>query len=385
LSTPPIPDWQEQLQASLRRANDAISRGVTQQEEIVRAWTESLRSAYPDWGRERWQRRLERKLRRRAEREARIANASLFEGYLWLLGAIVLFIVALSALPFLWWLIFPAAGLGSRGTRVIARHTGITRPAADIPVSARVPAGISAADAQARVRAQRFGSLGGSRFDAGPARSQVPTTAVAAPPGADPRDVRVDAICDKILTELRTAPEAVKEIFRKPEETIAALRSTCRDLTRRERDLRRFLSAEEDSRLTKEREALAKRIEVETDEVTKMRLASALAALDAQRDQRAELTRSAARFDAEHTRISYTLESLYTQIVRMRSADSASVDVAGAGLRRSLDLLSHEVNALADALELVNRGEVSPMRAVGEAPATTDEGPPGARGTREKA
>jgi len=353
---------------------------------MVRTWTESLRTAYPDWGRERWQRRLERKLRRRAEREARIANASLFEGYLWLLGAIVLFIVALSALPFLWWLIFPAAGLGSRGTRVIARHTGITKPVAEAPVSARVPSGASAADAQARVRAQRFGSLGG-RFEGGPTtRSPFPAGGVTtSPPGADPRDVRVDAICDKILAELRTSPDAVKEIFRKPEETIAALRSTCRDLTRRERELRKFLSTEEDTRLTKEREALSARIERESDEVTKMRLASALAALDAQREQRAELARSAARFDAEHTRISYTLESLHTQIVRMRSADSASVDVAGAGLRRSLDMLSHEVNALADALERVNRGEPSKMKQVGEAPATSDEGPPGARGTREKA
>ena len=387
MSTPPIPDWQEQLQASLRRAQDAISRGVTQQEEMVRAWTESMRSAYPDWGRERWQRRLERKLRRRAEREARIANASLFEGYLWLLGAIVLFIVALSALPFLWWLIFPAAGLGSRGTRVIARHTGITKPVADAPISARAPAAVSAADAQARARAQRFGSLG--RCDvAAAARPPFPAggaAAASAASSADPRDVRVDGICDKILAELRTSPDAVKEIFRKPEETIAALRSTCRDLTRRERDLRRFLSPEEDTRLTREREALAKRIEGEADEVTKMRLASALSALDAQRDQRAELARSAARFDAEHTRISYTLESLHTQIVRMRSADSASVDVAGAGLRRSLDLLSHEVNALADALERVNRGEVTRMQQVGEGPASSDEGPPGARGTREKA
>jgi hypothetical protein len=386
LSTPPIPDWQEQLQASLRRAQDAISRGVTQQEDVVRTWTESLRSAYPDWGRERWQRRIERKLRRRAEREARIANASLFEGYLWLLGAIVLFIVALSALPFLWWLIFPAAGLGSRGTRVIARHTGITKPIAEAPVSARVPGSVSAADAQARARAQRFGSLVG-RFDPGPAtRAPFPAGgAASSAPGADPRDVRVDAICDKILAELRTSPDAVKEIFRKPEETIAALRSTCRDLTRRERELRRFLSIEEDARLGREREALSGRIERESDEVTKMRLASALAALDAQRDQRAELARSAARFDAEHTRISYTLESLHTQIVRMRSADSASVDVAGAGLRRSLDMLSHEVSALADALELVNRGEPSKLQHVAEGPATSDEGPPGARGTREKA
>src|SRR6184192_2183581 len=150
LSTPPIPDWQEQLQASLRRAQDAIARGTTQQEEMVRTWTESLRTAYPDWGRERWQRRLERKLRRRAEREAKIANASLFEGYLWLHGAIVLFIVALSSLPFLWWLIFPAAGLGSRGTRVIARHAGITKPT--ITVEATPKSGLAtqaaAADAQ---------------------------------------------------------------------------------------------------------------------------------------------------------------------------------------------------------------------------------------------
>src|SRR3954466_194004 len=130
-------DWQEQLQASLRRAREAIARGSTQQEQMVREWTENLRAAYLLGGRERWQRRLERKLRRRAEREAKIANASLFEGYVWLLGAIVLFIIALSSLPFLWWLIFPAAGLGSRGTRVIARHSRITQPALNGPQPAR--------------------------------------------------------------------------------------------------------------------------------------------------------------------------------------------------------------------------------------------------------
>src|SRR5438270_13889869 len=157
-------DWQESLQASLRRAQEAIARGSNQQEEMVRAWTESLRNAYPDWGRERWQRRLERKLRKRAEREARIANASLFEGYLWLLGAIILFIIALSALPFLWWLIFPAAHLGSRGTRVIARHAGFNKPTvtvdATVPIGSRTPPGQQSVDDQSRARAQRFGSLG---------------------------------------------------------------------------------------------------------------------------------------------------------------------------------------------------------------------------------
>jgi hypothetical protein len=382
-------DWQEQLQASLRRAQEAIARGTTQQEQMVREWTENLRTAYPDWGRERWQRRLERKLRRRAEREAKIANASLFEGYLWLLGAIVLFIIALSSLPFLWWLIFPAAGLGSRGTRVIARHTGVTRASVTEPVPTRL--GRTNHPTAEQQRAQRFGSLGGTGrvLDGNAAQAPIPAPAagVRGPtPLQDPRDVRVDAICDKILAELRASPEAVKDIFIKPDETIAALRATCRNLTRRERDLRRFLSPQDDERLMREREALQKRIEGESDEVTKMRLASALAALDAQRDQRVELARAAARFDAEHTRISYTLESLYTQVVRMRSADSSSVDVSGAGLRRSLDMLSREANALADALEKVNSGEAERMRKAAVGPSADSSGtPPAAPGTREKA
>ena len=386
------PDWQEQLQASLRRAQEAIARGSSQQEEMVAAWTESLRTAYPNWGRERWQRRLERKLRRRAEREAKVANASLFEGYLWLLGAVVLFIFALSAIPLLWWLIFPAAGLGSRGARVIARHTGalgrLTVPAAPEPLSMPSAGARSSAPVPSptQARAQRFGSLGGIRqaLD-GAVKPAFQHGGAPAVPQQDPRDVRVDAICDKILAELRVAPESVRDIFIKPEETVQALRATCRDLTRRERDVRKFLSPEEDTRLSREREALQKRVDIESDEVTRMRLASALAALDQQRDQRLELSRAAARFDAEHTRISYTLENLFTQVVRMRSSDSASVDVAGAGLRRSLDMLSREANALADALEKVNSGEAEKLRRVqGEAPGDDAPGGPGPRGTRER-
>jgi hypothetical protein len=410
VSSSPSEDWQDQLQASLRRAQDAIARGVTQHDALVREWTAGLRSAYPDWGRERWQRKLERKLRRRAEREARIANATLFEGYLWVLGAIILCIVALSTLPVGLFLFFPAVGLGTRGTRVIARHTGTAATSATgpgvlgplSPLSARQAAGEEAAsgsgsaqETQTRDRAERFGSLDptagapgglhpGQGFGGRNPGGRSPGPGANAP---DPRDHRVDAICDKILVELRASPAHVKEIFRKPEETISALRATCRELTRRERDVRRFLAPEEDVRLSGERDALSARVEVETDDVTKLRLASALGALDQQRQQRLELGRSAARFDAEHTRISYTLESLYTQVVRMRSADAGSVDVAGAGLRRSLDLLSHEVDALADALEKVNvGGEEAKLRGLAQAPLAVDAGgAPGARGTREKA
>ena len=426
----PPNDWQDQLQTSLRRAQDAMQRGVQQQDQMVAEWTASLRTAYPEWGRERWQRRMEKKLRRRAEQEAKIANASLFEGYLWVLGAVVLLIAALSALPVLWWLLFPAASLGSRGTKVIGRHVGATRPIAGLPQPAPVQQGLGqqqqpqsqSAEAQAaEARARRFGNLGplgalgddlrslGSNLrDLTNPRNVIDganqrgayggaiAPAAGAPPAQDPRDVRVDAVAEKILSELRTSPASVREIFRKPEETVHALRDTCRDLTRRERDVRRFLSPEEDARLTREREALQRRVEAEADDVTKLRLASALAALDQQRAQRLELARSASRFEAEHTRISYTLESLFTQVVRMRSSDAGSVDVAGAGLRRSLDMLSQDVNELADALEKVNVEhqatgdlEAQKLRAAGQAgpgaaPAA-DAGRPGAPNAREKA
>jgi hypothetical protein len=408
VSSSPSEDLQDQLQASLRRAQDAIARGVTQHDALVREWTAGLRSAYPDWGRERWQRKLERKLRRRAEREARIANATLVEGYLWVLGAIILCIVALSTLPVGLFLLFPAVGLGTRGTRVIARHSGTAATSAAgpgvlgplSPLSPRQAAGEQAApgagtaqETQIRDRAERFGSLDPTAGSPGRLRTgeglggRNAGTRSSGANAPDPRDQRVDAICDRILVELRASPAHVKEIFRKPEETISALRATCRELTRRERDVRRFLAPEEDVRLSRERDALSARVEGETDEVTRLRLASALGALDQQRQQRLELGRSAARFDAEHTRISYTLESLYTQVVRMRSADAGSVDVAGAGLRRSLDLLSHEVDALADALEKVNvGGDEAKLREVAQAPLAVDAGgAAGARGTREKA
>ncbi len=400
----PQSDWQDQLQTSLRRAQDAIQRGVQQQDEMVRAWTAGLRSAYPDWGRERWQRQLEKKLRKRAEREARVANASLFEGYLWSLGAVVLGLAALSSMGALWWLCFPAWYLGSRGARVIARHAGGNK-AALVPappellhlppaVQAQVLASAEARAAEARAR--RFGnlgplgalgddlrSIGSSLRDLTSPQSVVDGAnqrgayggavgpAIGAPPALDPRDVRVDQIAERILVELKGSPQVVRDIFRKPEETVHALRDTCRDLTRRERDVRRFLSPSEDTRLTSEREALQKRVDTETDEVTRTRLASALTALDQQRAQRLELSRSASRFEAEHTRITYTLESLYTQVVRMRSADAGSVDVAGAGLRRSLDNLSQEVDELADALEKVNtehQGTTSPAGITAPAP-----------------
>ena len=398
--SPKPPDWQEQFQASLKRAQEAMAQGLQQQDQIFHSSIESLRQTYPNWGQERWQRRLERKLRKQAEREAKIANASLTEGYAWALTGIALFLIAISQFWWAWWLIFPAFPLFQRGVRVISKYTKGAQGAGQQPQHGQQ-------QAQSFGQSQ-FGSSFGTPIQpvaptpvsvphhplpfqqaaqrAPPPPMQWPAPPVKAP--EDPRDLRVDSICDRLLAEVKTAPDAARDIFRNPEQTVASLRGTCRELTRRERELRTFLSPAEDARLTKEREALSARVEAEGDDVAKLRLASALAALDQQRQQRAELAKSANRFEAEHTRIAYTLESLHTQVVRMRSADSSSVDLAGAGLRQSLDNLTSEVDALADALERVNRGDVGRLQTLGDGPSPLPSGQVGSAGgpnLREKA
>ena len=73
---------------------------------------------------------------------------------------------------------------------------------------------INEEDEQARARAQRFGSLGGRSAYGGVTlrTGGASAPAAGAPPQMDPRDVRVDGICDKILAELRVAPQVVKEL-----------------------------------------------------------------------------------------------------------------------------------------------------------------------------
>ena len=52
---------------------------------------------------------------------------------------------------------------------------------------------------------------------------------------------------------------------------------------------------------------------------------------------------------------------LYTQVLRLKSADSGSPDAGGAALRQSLSELGQEMEAVAEAMEAVNRGELSPV------------------------
>jgi len=192
---------------------------------------------------------------------------------------------------------------------------------------------------------------------------------------------RTEALCEKLIQAIRAGPQPLREVVHRPEETIASLRKACAALRERESSLRALVTPEDSARLDAERAKLAQRIQSEADEVVRDRLSAALESLDDQVRQRASLVTSAARLDAERTRIHYALENLYTQVLSVRSADSGSEDVSGAGLRRSLSRLSDEVSAVAESLEAVSRGEETLLTPV--TPVTSETGSP-KRADREK-
>ena len=171
---------------------------------------------------------------------------------------------------------------------------------------------------------------------------------------SDPRLTRVDAVCEKLLAELRAGKGVLQEMVRSPERTVQDLRKSCHELIRRERELRTVAPPEDVQRLADERKKLETRWASEEDAVVRDRLRAALQVLDEQVRQRAELTKAADRLEAEFTRLAYTLENLYAQVLRVRSADAADADVAGAGLRHSVEQLGAEVDAVTSALEEVH-------------------------------
>lgn len=285
-------------------------------------------------------RRQRRAARREAQRREALARASMPVGLLNVAIALVLLAFALQGAFTLWWLVFPAIVFASAGGRQI---------------------GLAAE----RRRLERA--------SAPPPLTDPPAKSLAAPV-ADPRDARVEAACDKLLVAVKDAPESIRAFLGKPEKTVEQLRATARQLSSRERALRELVDPADEVRLARERAELGARVSRESDEVVRSRLAAALAALDQQLAQRDAIAKNAARLEAEHLRLAYTLEGLHAQVVRMRAAELAGADVANEAMQQSVEELRTEVAALADALEQVNAAS----------PVTTDESGGGAAPVRTR-
>ncbi|MFY0526283.1 hypothetical protein ACN28I_25145 [Archangium gephyra] len=259
-------------------------------------------------------------------------------GWVFALAALVMAGMAVLNVHELWWLIFVALGMGAASAGILGR----ARQHRQLQEGPRQGTGETAREAAPEAP--------------GKGQAEAPRQA------EDPRTARVDGLCDKLLAEFRAGPGVLREVVHQPEQTVEGLRKSCHELARRERELRALSPPEEERRLEEERARLAARVEAERDGVVKERLEGALRLLDEQRKQRAELATAASRLEAEHMRLYYTLENLYTQVLRVRSADAAGADVAGAGLRRSVEQLGLEMDAVAEALEEVHRDAPPPER-----------------------
>jgi hypothetical protein len=348
-------EWQKQLETGLQRVQDALAKDARPHAQLLQAVIaaasaralekinegvargEERRQLREARKQERWERR-QRQRERRAEGDPR---AALPAGVVFAAFAGIALYFGLTEAHF-FWMMFVAFGFAMAAAGIVGKAlTAGPRPK-QLPED-----GVQAPQASAQPAGQ-------------PAAE---TSAV------DGRLARVDAICAKILAAIQGGSEAVREIVHKPEQTLKALSATCRELARRERELRAAVTDEDERRLHGERDALSARIAAEKDAVARGRLDSALRALDAQLAQRAELATSASRLEAEGTRILYTLENLHTQVLRARSADAASADVAGAGLRRSLEQIGEEIDAVAQALEQAHGAElVQPVQEIGSDP-----------------
>jgi hypothetical protein len=333
--------WAQRYAQGLEQWAQKHAHGVEKWAQGVEKWAEHVGAAADHLSqrqRRKWERRMEherlREQRRALKRQRRAEQANPFMGWVFALAAVVLAGMAV-VMPDKWWLIFVAFGMGSSAAGIF----GQARQAKKARLQEGAGQGTAAReDARDEVPEPQA-----------PARREVPRES------EDPRTARVDALCDKLLAELRAGPGVLRDVVHQPEQTVEGLRKSCHELARRERELRALSTPEDERRLEEEHRKLAARVESERDAVVRERLEKTLHLLDEQRRQRAELTTAASRLEAEHMRLYYTLENLYTQVLRVRSADAASADVAGAGLRRSVEQLGLEMDAVAEALEDVHR------------------------------
>jgi carbonic anhydrase/acetyltransferase-like protein (isoleucine patch superfamily) len=197
----------------------------------------------------------------------------------------------------------------------------------------------------------------GSTVSAGWLQEHLPGVPVAPlpPPPQDAAEVRAAAVCDRLASELRAAPEHVRSFLGASDATIVSLRRTCEDLFRREQALRVELDPATLGRLEEEKRALDERLGSETDERIRHSLAGAVVAIDEQRRQRDLLGLSADRLQAERMRLVYTLEGLVSQFVRLRTTGEEVGRASTADLGKGVEELGAELNAIADALEEESR------------------------------
>ncbi len=262
--------------------------------------------------------RERRELRRQNKAEREAANATVLGG-----GVAVTFAVALVAMAImnhdLWWLVFVALGIGSGGAR------------------------------QLNIALQR--------------QREQKKVELPAPPEVD----RAEQLCDELLNELKSSPEAVRAFLGQPEKTVESIRAACKQLKARHDEIASLSDAHAMEEIAKEKTRLDV-AKPNLDAGTWQRACDALA----QRQQLLEKTRAAAdRVNSERDILLNTLESLRMRLKLAKTSGQDNLD----GVRTEVGRLGDELSAISDALESAQAAGLSPVAPIeAETPATAKKG-----------
>lgn len=242
---------------------------------------------------DRHQRKAER---RRAKEEEERRNASMPGGVFALAIALAIAVYGFTH-PQMWWLLFAALGIGSGGARQLA------------------------------LAARREGA-------ARQQKSEEP---------APPVD-RAEQLCDELIHELKTSPEAVRAFLGQPEKTIESLRAACRQLTERHQ----AVSALADEKATQELEAEKAKLSRNIGDLDPATYQRAVAALKLREDLLRQVKSSANKLESEREILLTSLQSLKMRLALAKtSGQPANID----GVRAEVDRLGEELAAISESLE----------------------------------
>lgn len=321
-----VEHWEQRTREDRAKAIDSITAKVGEQVGAAIAAAQKSRD-------QKREARLEaREKKRHDKRQRELEEASVPGGIVQLVLAAVCIAFAILR-PDLWWLIFVALGVGASGGRKLSL----------------------ASERRHQLRAST----------AEPERAPTPAQAH-----------EVDVACDQLLADLKASPEAVRSFLQQPEKTVESLRATCKAL-----DARRLQLAQEDAKgrlleLSAQRSALAARRDATVDTQARKKLDDAVRSLDGQATALGQLAAVTERVEGEYTSLLVLLQELKTRVAVAKSTGS---EVQLTGLRENVTRLNAELGAISEAMEAVQRQDLSPVVDVGggEAAATG--------GTRERA
>ncbi|MFS8070458.1 MAG: hypothetical protein ACMG6S_29185 [Byssovorax sp.] len=229
---------------------------------------------------------------------------------------------------------------------------GVTAVAASLPIIF-VP-GVLAYAILAYLRYRRFGE---APVAAEPLR---PDLSALCPEHAA-RVNRCASLQEQIVLEIRSADAEQRAMLAPSEDRVRGLLRSALLLAQKLQKLEAHLGAEDLKKADREAQTIERRIVEAHDPAARQSFERALL----QHRQKAlviqELRAQRERGDAQLTHIELTLETVAARILRIKSAEAGAMTEGGAGIVASLDALSIEVEAAAEAVDEVAEAD-APIR-----------------------